>query len=81
MGSALFSFFAFVSWARESLFQKPAMLGDSTAHALAPKAKAGGLQFAAHDRDHLVLDQSGACPDFLKGGAIFPSESNDTGDL
>ena len=37
------TWFVFVSWASQSLFQKPAVLDHPTAHALAPQAKAGGL--------------------------------------
>jgi len=51
------------------------MFRDPAADAFAPEAKTGRLEFAAHDRDDFAFDQPGAFMDFLKGGAIFPSEA------
>ena len=55
------------------------MLGDPAVHSLAPEAKAGWLQLAAHDPDHILLGNPCALADFLEGGAILPRESNDGG--
>jgi hypothetical protein len=65
----------------EASFEQASMFRDATAHSFAPKPEAGRLQLAPHDFDDLALYQSGTFFDFLKGRPVFPSESDDTGNL
>ena len=57
------------------------MLGDSAADAFAPKPEATGLEFPSHRANNVRFAVTRFFADFIKCGAIFPSHTNDSGDL
>ena len=78
-GDSAGGLFKLVNGAGQSVFHELAVLGETAVHSPAPEAKAGWLQLATHDPDHILLGSSRACADFLEGGAILPRESNNGG--
>ena len=65
----------------ELALEQAPVLGDAAVHSFAPKAKTGGLQLAAHDRDDIPLDKACALFNFLETCSVLPSQPHNTGDL